>query len=225
MTKLTVLLFSLLVLSPMGWAMDEKDIPPPPMPDYMRKHQDQLPKDPAPLRQSPNVTVQREAASTPEDYATQGEESVREEFLQAAEEDLEVSEPKAVDEEVVEGSITEISEEEIAEVPAMVEEDPIEPEPIDPEVLAEVEENLEQAEQEAEAITEGARQPSAKTPFKAGMYKFTKECTMYEEASSMSAEAGSIPIDRKLWIDAHNDQWHKAYKKSGAVYIPAKCLQ
>ena len=63
-----------------------------------------------------------------------------------------------------------------------------------------------------------------KKKFKSGMYKFSEKCTMYKEPRALSEEAGSIRPGRKLWIDAHNDGWHKAYKKSGTVYISADCL-
>ena len=92
------------------------------------------------------------------------------------------------------------------------------------EKLAEVEENLEASEQEAEERLNTGRVPSSKKKFKSGMYKFEEKCAMHAEPSSMSDKAGSIRAGRKLWIDPHNDSWHKAYKKSGTVYISADCL-
>ena len=93
------------------------------------------------------------------------------------------------------------------------------------EALAAVEEKLEEAEQEHEEILAGARKPSNKKAFKAGMYKFKEDCTMYKEPATLSGEAGKIRAGKKLWIDGHDDNWRKAYKKAGAVYIPANCLE
>ena len=251
--------------------MDEKDIPPPPMPEYMKGHD-----------------VDRDIASETEESADpleeQSTEDIKREFLQAGDEE-ENPDDLMLEPEVVaqEDPLTEEKPlAEMAEHPEIiVEEDPVReiyqdkagqpaeqpaeeisatenaspefeqasmpdpgqpmPEPVSveaipkppvaeetaeqEEALAAVEEKLEEAEQVAEEIAEGVRKPSAKTPFKPGMYKFEEKCTMYKEPRSLSAEAGSIPAGRKLWIDGHDENWLKAYKKSGAVYISADCLQ
>ncbi len=255
MNKISLLFLLFSMLSVSALAMDEADVPPPPMPDYMK-----------------NKQVDRNTASMPaESFNDQSAESVKEEFLQAGEEDLEVAEDEPVQNEVVEGPISEVSDQDSDSSAPKVYEDPVESAPLeevseveaaepefenatitspaeeqakkdfqadvgndvpevepaatDPEELAKVEETLEKAEKEAEAIAEGVRKPSARSPFKAGLYTFSEKCTMYKEPRSLSDEAGSIPAGRKLWIDPHNDGWHKAYKKSGTVYISSECLQ
>lgn len=100
--------------------------------------------------------------------------------------------------------------------------EPVVEEPLDK--LADVEEKLEQREIEQEEALAGVRAPANKKKFKSGMYKFKEECTMRAEPRSLSDEAGTIRAGRKLWIDPHNSGWHKAYKKSGTVYISADCL-
>lgn len=83
-----------------------------------------------------------------------------------------------------------------------------------------MEEQLEAAEAQAE---EQLREPT--TAFKPGMHQFSKKCTMRDKPSELGEAQGAIRPGRKLWIDAHNQKWHKAYKKSGAVYISADCLK
>ncbi len=255
MNKISLLFLVFSMLSVSTFAMDEADVPPPPMPDYMK-----------------NKEVDRNTASMPaESFNDQSAESVKEEFLQAGEEDLEVAEDEPVATEVVEGPISDVADQNPESSAPKVYEDPAEPAPLEevseveeaepefenanitpsqeekvkndfqtdvgnevaepepaatnPEELAEVEKTLEKAEQEAEAIAEGVRKPSARRPFKAGLYTFSEKCTMYKQPRSLSEEAGSIPAGRKLWIDPHNDGWLKAYKKSGTVYISSDCLQ
>lgn len=251
---IAILLITILV-APMTWAFDEKDIPPPPMPDYMKNSEYDAPQ--AKSDQS-------------EDFNNEPIEDIKQEFLQAGQEDLEAQEISNASE-PVEGPMESGVDEEPEEETRMVLEDPVEPEPI-PEVnpvevstpefqqaeindpdqeevrqeylqseapetqevqeegyqqeLAGVEQSLEEAEQEAEVTMEKpGREISSTKPFKAGMYKFAKECKMYSEASSMSSEEGVIRSGRKLWIDAHTSTWHKAYKKNGTVFIPANCLK
>lgn len=281
--KALLLIFTLL-LGLSVWAESGSEVAPPPMPDYMKKNKEfNVPPPPPPRRK-----IQSEE---PDAVDGQLRDEVRQEFLQAGEEDLEVAETpdiRPVDEspinsdnpeETLEGEeermvveetpqkqeIQEVSEvEESApefEQATMGEEkiedakeeyvqagddpnklivptadtQPTSEEPDQTEVAKEmseeeapleaVEEQLEEAEQVAEAALNSPRQPTSDQPFKAGMYKFAKKCQMYAEPSSMSDKAGSIRAGRKLWIDKHDDDWHKAYKKSGAVYISADCLQ
>ncbi len=284
MKKLKVLFLAALLVSPSAFAMDESDVPPPPMPEYMKKHQvkmevqdtsisePELESSDEENSESVEEVADRDTASTPaESFEGQSAESIKQEFLQVGDEESELSEDEPVQQKVMEGSISEVSDEEMNEAPKTMYEDPIAPPPIEevsavdestgefeqanispdqsekvkndfqsdvgnkvaepeqapvnPEALAEVEETLEEAEQEAEAIAAGARQPSAKAPFKSGMYKFAEECKMYKEPRSFSDQAGSIPPGRKLWIDSHNENWLKAYKKSGTVYISTDCLK
>ena len=60
--------------------------------------------------------------------------------------------------------------------------------------------------------------------FKAGLQVFKKDCTMYSKADLKSPKAGQIKNGKKLWVDAHNSDWHKVHKSSGTVFIPANCL-
>ena len=255
------LAFSLLNIS-FGHAQDEADIPPPPMPEYMKKHQANNPA-PTPAPQ------ERQMASESQAFDDQTSESIKNEFLNAGEEDSEVNDARAV-QEVEEGPIQEEEPLEVVQKPSIVLEDIPGPErlqevsevevatpefeqaeiPVTEDIkrnyqqgagnelkeevtaggsnsenLEEVEENLEAAGEVAQQTLESSRKPSGKKAFKAGMHKFSKKCSMQAEPSSMSDEAGVIRPGRKLWIDAHNDDWHKAYKKSGTVYISADCLQ
>lgn len=260
---LKILIAQCLVL-PSAWGFDEKDIPPPPMPDYMQK-KDFEAAAAAPTRSTASETKEQEDVPY---------EDVKREFLQAGEDDTETSAISAVDD-VQTGDIEEDRAEPLVQSPQMVVEDSEDPE-VDPvnaveesvpefeqaeindpqaeqvrdeylqsgkeelqeeveeykpdegkpsEELASVEQKLEQAERQAEeSLANKERDVSGLTPFKAGMYKFSKECTMYQEDSSFSDKAGVISAGRKLWIDPHSTNWHKAYKKSGAVYISADCL-
>jgi hypothetical protein len=69
------------------------------------------------------------------------------------------------------------------------------------------------------------RQPSNAKAFKAGMHNFSKNCTMFTQPDSNSGTQGQVSAGKKLWVDGHSSQWHKVYKQSGAVYIPADCIQ
>jgi hypothetical protein len=91
------------------------------------------------------------------------------------------------------------------------------------EKLAEVEDMLESQEQDHEKLLNN-RIVAGTQKFKAGMYKFNSDCSMHVDASSISDKAGKIKAGQKLWIDSHDTNWHKVYKKSGAVYISADCL-
>lgn len=69
------------------------------------------------------------------------------------------------------------------------------------------------------------RKPTSVTkPFNGGMHSFKKDCTMYSKPNTSSSSAGSVSKGKKLWIDPHNNEWHKAYKKSGTVYIHNSCI-
>lgn len=272
----TINLFILLLFfASTAFAMDEADIPPPPMPEYMKKHQVKMETQDTSFKggdleetsdevaETSDEEMDREVASEPAvNLGGQSEEDIKHEFLQAGEENEDVPEDMAV-QEVQEGSIEEAAEKEMAEKPipdlyeeptgkvpaeevsevqesekefeqAAMEKTPMpppvevvdQPNPTEPaaDKLAEVEQTLEAAEVEAEARLDNGRKPSSKKKFKAGMYKFDDKCVMHKEPSSMSDTAGSIRAGRKLWIDPHNESWHKAYKKSGTVYISADCI-
>lgn len=82
------------------------------------------------------------------------------------------------------------------------------------------------------AVVEKVREPkSPKTArhqassFKNGMHVFAQNCAMKSKPDSGSADAGQVQAGKKLWLDSHNGQWLKAYKKSGTVYIPVDCVK
>ncbi len=89
-----------------------------------------------------------------------------------------------------------------------------------------IEENLEEASVQAEnTLLNSKRRPSQNEAFRPGMHLFTKNCTMFAEATTSSAAEGRVRLGRKLWVDSHDKDWHKVFKKNGPVYIPADCLQ
>ncbi len=61
-------------------------------------------------------------------------------------------------------------------------------------------------------------------PFKNGMYRVSVNCTMRSKPSTKSAKAGTVNKGKKLWMEAHNTNWVKVFKKSGTVYINRLCL-
>lgn len=62
------------------------------------------------------------------------------------------------------------------------------------------------------------------TAFKNGMHKFNADCAMKAKPDSGSKNVGSVSAGKKLWVENHNAQWAKVYKKSGAVYVSKSCL-
>lgn len=287
--KIVTIIFSILLMSCLGFTQSESKLPPPPMPAYMKKHRITNPppapgvkeklqhKDMGAIQEVPkketkfleNLNQENKVFSKTEDgFNNQSADSVKEEFLQAGEEgqkeapQADGSTPKAPLESLADAAeedesniptvevaeraqpTEEVNEVDVAESEfeqAAMGDDKIEnatnqyltdsgnevtaPElSEESEKLAEVEEQLESAEQDAEEKLQQARKPTS-SKFKAGMYKLTKNCTMYSEASNMSQPQGSVRSGRKLWIDAHSSDWHKVYKKAGAVFIPANCLK
>jgi hypothetical protein len=249
MLKIVLVTF---LLSPfVAFAMDEAEIPPPPMPEYMKKNNFQL-EEPKPSRKTASY-------QEPQELDEQSTESIKQEFLQAGQDFDAVEEEATAMPEAEEAPMEELQQ--VVDTEDVIEEEPLkkpevaevndleeaekefeeaqsetaatsinEPTVIpaeemntEPE-LATLEEKLEEKEQEAEATLAGTRSPSNKKKFKPGMYKFDKDCTMYSEPGTFGDEAGTIRAGRKLWIDAHNDGWHKAYKKSGEVFISSDCL-
>ncbi|MCJ8276314.1 MAG: hypothetical protein MJK18_05710 [Bdellovibrionales bacterium] len=68
------------------------------------------------------------------------------------------------------------------------------------------------------------KRKAASVAFKSGMHKFKKKCTMFTQPNKTSSPNGVVKAGRKLWVDGHNANWRKAYKKSGTVYIHKSCL-
>ncbi len=60
---------------------------------------------------------------------------------------------------------------------------------------------------------------------KNGYFVFANACDMKSSPSSESKSVGNVAKGKKLWLDSHNDQWFKAYKKSGTAYVPANCIK
>lgn len=60
---------------------------------------------------------------------------------------------------------------------------------------------------------------------KNGYYTTSEVCDMKASPSEKSASVGNVSKGKKLWLDAHNGSWLKAYKKKGTAYIPAHCVQ
>lgn len=65
----------------------------------------------------------------------------------------------------------------------------------------------------------------ASVELKNGYYVFSSDCVMKSQPQESSKNVGTVNSGKKLWLDAHNGQWLKAYKKSGAAYVPASCVQ
>jgi hypothetical protein len=40
-----------------------------------------------------------------------------------------------------------------------------------------------------------------------------------------SKSVGNVAKGKKLWLESHNAQWFKAYKKSGTAYVSADCIK
>ena len=69
------------------------------------------------------------------------------------------------------------------------------------------------------------RRPTAVSKtFKGGMLKFRKKCAMHSKPGFKSAKVGSVRPGKKLWVDAHNRNWRKVYKKSGIVFVHRNCF-
>lgn len=60
---------------------------------------------------------------------------------------------------------------------------------------------------------------------KNGYYTTSESCDMKASPSEKSASVGNVSKGKKLWLDAHNGSWLKAYKKKGTAYIPAHCVK
>ena len=61
--------------------------------------------------------------------------------------------------------------------------------------------------------------------FTQGMYDFPSDCQMRNEPNSAGASAGTVRAGKRLWVEPLDANWHKVYKKNGAVFISADCLK
>lgn len=60
---------------------------------------------------------------------------------------------------------------------------------------------------------------------KGGMFTFKADCVMKAQPNETSENAGNVSAGKKLWLDAHDSAWFKAYKKAGTVFVPATCVK
>jgi outer membrane biosynthesis protein TonB len=60
---------------------------------------------------------------------------------------------------------------------------------------------------------------------KNGYFVFASACDMKSSPSAGGKSVGNVAKGKKLWLDSHNAQWFKAYKKSGTAYIAADCVK
>ncbi len=79
--------------------------------------------------------------------------------------------------------------------------------------------------------TLGNSEPATELPtksvspkFKNGMYRVGSACTMRAQPSTSASKEGTVPKGKKLWMEAHNANWVKVFKKSGPVFINKVCL-
>lgn len=82
-----------------------------------------------------------------------------------------------------------------------------------------------QAPVEKKNIKVHSPQRSVASTSQNGFYRFTKDCEMKSSPEEAATDAGHIPHGKRLWLDVHNAQWFKAYKKSGTVYVSTHCVQ
>lgn len=60
--------------------------------------------------------------------------------------------------------------------------------------------------------------------FKSGMYPVSTNCTMRAKPNKSAKSMGTVDAGKKLWMEKHNDEWVKVFKKSGPVYLNKVCL-
>ncbi len=66
---------------------------------------------------------------------------------------------------------------------------------------------------------------SQSSAFRNGMYGVSKDCNMHAKASLQSKKEGTVNRGKKLWMENHDKNWVKVFKKSGPVFINKNCLQ
>lgn len=202
-------------------ALGEGTIPPPPMPEYMKKQAAGMQPVKPPRKK---LQAQEAGQNVPPPEST-------EKFLKDSADKTKVfqkgqtaqsgrkpnSNPEEVKEEFLKDVETEdVPEAAVKEIETLKDHPQEAAEPLVAE--SEAKDNKIVPTPEDDAV----RKP---TSFKAGMHTFSKECTFYTAPDRESAEDGSAKSGKKLWLDPHVEGWVKAYKKSGTVYIPADCVQ
>lgn len=189
------------------------DIPPPPMPDYMKKHYSNEPLQPAKRKLQTAEGASKSPGPGQETKFLQ-ESSGNPTIYQNSKRTVQAeSVPETSNDEVKQEFLNDVESEDMPEI-ANVNNESVKEEPM---------ESLGESVAEAESQTSEGRAP---TSFKSGMYKLTKDCAFYQEPDAASAEVGSVKKSKELWFDYHNEGWVKAYKKKSAiVYLQAGCLQ
>lgn len=81
---------------------------------------------------------------------------------------------------------------------------------------------VEKLEEPKKKAVSKAKKSSSK--FKNGMYRFSVNCNMRSKPSTQSKAVGKVEKGKKLWVEGHNADWVKVFKKSGAVYVNKGCL-
>lgn len=238
MKKFVVLCFILLSFGSIATAMDEEDIPAPSKPDYLEQELADL--EASQEDASDELTEEEEleldemtiADIDPEVTDPLKEESrdeIKEEFLQVAEDSVDLEEPDLEEEASIEELVAEAEKdlglEEVVEEKVKPAPRPVAQKKAPAKKKAPVKVASVKAKPVKKAIAKKTRKvASVKKSFKSGLYRFKKNCTMFSKPNQSSSKQGSISSGKKLWIDPHNSGWHKAYKKSGTVYIPSSCL-
>lgn len=196
-------------------AKADGDIPPPPMPSYMKKH----PADVEQQKLQPNAEHTSQPSTdgkflkkmneTPKAMIKtepvaqiQDADEVRDEYLEDVDQEEVSNEQATVD--PTPSSTDTIAEDRDTPSHTLTQETPIAP--IKPKVESPV-----------------PRKPTSRT-FKPGMHEFVKDCNMRSEADHNSDSQGIVKSGKKLWVDRHSEGWHKVYRKNGEAYISADCL-
>jgi outer membrane biosynthesis protein TonB len=60
--------------------------------------------------------------------------------------------------------------------------------------------------------------------FKQGFKVANSNCPLYSEATENSPKILNTKEGRKLWVEAHNENWYKGYHKGGHGYFEASCF-
>jgi hypothetical protein len=68
------------------------------------------------------------------------------------------------------------------------------------------------------------KQVASVSDFTKGMHSVKSNCTMRAKANTSAKDVGLVSKGKKLWMENHNDEWVKVFKKSGPVYLSKTCL-
>lgn len=199
------------------WAAD--DVPPPPIPHYMKKHNitNQSPS-PAPKLVHKQPSQPLPAAELVEETKVNARKVAQQNEAENSMTEAEQLIEEANEEETPEGEDYEAPELDQASTKEEIRQKFIQDvEGEDPEAL-----QLNESVKKVDPLE--SRKPSSIPKMKAGMYRFAKTCHMHSNPNTSSKKSGSVKVGRKLWVEPHNKDWVKVYKKSGAVYISRECI-